>query len=223
MVGRKTQVTGGQGMPRSLLATLAGLCVLATCADSAGQSIIRYRGDHAPYAVELEPHLVLGLFDPPGSASGTGLGAGGRASIQIVKNGFIPTINNSVAIGFGLDFLSYSGGAVASRGTCVRYAPNPAPDPSPGVAAPPVCVEVQQGGSPTNYAVLPVVMQWNFYLTRKWSVFGEPGLAFYWDDYAWLRASPVLYLGGRYHFSDRTTLTLRLGYPTFSLGVSFFL
>jgi hypothetical protein len=30
-------------------------------------------------------------------------------------------------------------------------------------------------------------------------------------------------VGGRWHFSDIASLTFRFGYPTFSLGVSFFL
>jgi hypothetical protein len=198
------------------LATLLGLCILSVCAGAEAQSIIRYPGDHPPYYVELEPHVLLGPFNPPGTGQGTGFGGGGRASIEIVSKGFVPSINDSVAIGFGLDFLHYDGGAVAQRATCVRSVPPP-------TGGPPVCVEVSQNGSPTDYMVLPVVMQWNFFLTHKWSVFGEPGLAFYWDDYSWLRASPVLYLGGRYHFSDKTALTLRLGYPTFSLGFSFML
>lgn len=33
----------------------------------------------------------------------------------------------------------------------------------------------------------------------------------------------VLYAGGRYHFTDDIALTMRIGYPTFSLGVSFLL
>jgi hypothetical protein len=31
----------------------------------------------------------------------------------------------------------------------------------------------------------------------------------------------VLYAGGRYHITDRITLTIRIGYPTFSIGASF--
>jgi hypothetical protein len=33
----------------------------------------------------------------------------------------------------------------------------------------------------------------------------------------------TLYAGGRYHFSDSVALTLRIGYPTLSVGVSFFM
>jgi hypothetical protein len=195
---------------------LAGVIVIMAGGNATAQSVIRYPGDHPHYTVELEPHAVFGLFNPPGTGEGTGLGAGGRASLEIVRKGFVPTINDSVAIGFGLDVLHYSGGALAQRATCISSV-------APPTGGPPVCVAVRQDGSPTNYAVLPVVMQWNFFLTRQWSVFGEPGFAFYWDDFSWVRASPVLYLGGRYHFSDKTTLTMRLGYPTFSLGVSFLL
>jgi hypothetical protein len=31
----------------------------------------------------------------------------------------------------------------------------------------------------------------------------------------------VFYAGGRWHFADYAALTLRVGYPTFSAGVSF--
>jgi hypothetical protein len=70
-----------------------------------------------------------------------------------------------------------------------------------------------------GYFLVPVVMQWNFWLTTHWSVFGEPGIAF---TNAPLRGfDPVLYVGGRYHFTERIALTLRAGYPDFSAGVSF--
>jgi len=200
----------------SVLASVLGLGITATAVDAAAQSTIRYPGDRSLYQVELEPHLLLGAFDPPGSGSGTGLGAGGRASIELVKRGFVDSINDSVAIGFGLDFLHYGGSSVAQRGTCVAWASNPS-------GGPPVCTEIHQPGSPADYMVIPVVLQWNFWLTHKWSVFGEPGLAMYWDDYSALRISPVLYLGGRYQFSDKLGLTFRIGYPTLSIGLSFFL
>ncbi len=75
---------------------------------------------------------------------------------------------------------------------------------------------------------LPVVMQWNFWLSRNWSVFGEPGLAFRvgerlsgkHDDHLGVLG---LWVGGRFHFTDRVALTMRVGRPTFSVGVSFLL
>ena len=57
-------------------------------------------------------------------------------------------INNSVAIGFGLDLLHYD--------SCWYNAPCSA-----------------------NYIHIPVVMQWNFYVAQRWSVFGEPGLVIF--------------------------------------------
>ena len=69
--------------------------------------------------------------------------------------------------------------------------------------------------------VVPVVMQWNFWLSTHWSVFGEPGVAvaFGSRDYV----VPTFSAGGRYHFNERIALTMRLGYPALTVGVSFFL
>ncbi len=71
---------------------------------------------------------------------------------------------------------------------------------------------------------VPVVMQWNFWLTTHWSVFGEPGVGFALNPFKGRDlAHPVIDLGGRYHFSDKIALTLRVGYPAVSVGASFFL
>ena len=176
---------------------------------ASAQSIIKNPGDHPTYAVELEPHLTLGwghLY------RGNGLGVGGRVSIKIVENGFVKSINNSVAIGLGLDWLRYGDCYYYDRrGRNVAY------------------------GCGASYFVLPVVMQWNFWLSPKWSVFGEPGLYVYhgvYDNYCGAFADCsyptrtsvdfAFYAGGRFHFSDTVALTMRLGYPTASVGVSFF-
>jgi hypothetical protein len=68
---------------------------------------------------------------------------------------------------------------------------------------------------------IPVVMQWNFFLSESWSVFGEPGGGLWLGKDVF--PSPAFYAGGRYHFSDAVTLTMRVGYPTFSVGASFLL
>jgi hypothetical protein len=172
------------------------------------QSIIKNPGDHPDYKVELEPHLALGwghLYH------GSGFGLGGRVGINIVDNGFVKTINNSVAISFGLDWIRYS--------DCYYY------DRRWGY------------GCGASYFVFPVTMQWNFWLTPKWSVFGEPGLYFYhgvYDD-DWCDRNRfagcgyptrdgvdfAFFAGGRFHFNETVALTMRLGYPTSSIGVSF--
>jgi hypothetical protein len=67
-------------------------------------------------------------------------------------------------------------------------------------------------------------MQWNFWLTPHWSVFGEPGLGFALAGKgpAPDLLHPILMAGGRYHFNDKIALTLRVGYPAISVGASFF-
>lgn len=183
---------------------VAVLLAAALCEASArADDTIRRPGDHPFYAVEAEPHLVFGWGGPyaPG-----GFGLGGRLSIPIVHNGFIPTINNSIAISFGADWVHYE--------SC-WYA----------------------GSCSANYFDLPIAMQWNFYVAHRWSVFGEPGAVLYFGSYPdcplqpnlcpgrppTVGVVPALFLGGRYHITDKTALTLRVGFPSFSVGFSFFL
>ena len=137
---------------------------------------------HPNYRFEAEPHGLLGYGGPFLRGRGD-LGVGFRGTIIILDNGFVPSINNSVGIGFGGDIFFRNG---------------------------------------TFF--IPVVMQWNFWLTTHWSVFGEPGIGF--------AANPAVdrdvfhfigYVGGRYHFNDRISLTMRLGYPALSVGASIFL
>jgi hypothetical protein len=69
--------------------------------------------------------------------------------------------------------------------------------------------------------LVPVVLQWNFWLSPHWSVFGEPGIAL--GSGRETEAWPVLDVGGRFLFTDRIALTMRVGFPDASLGVSFLL
>jgi hypothetical protein len=191
-----------------LLALGSGCGAFSLSANAAADTlIIRHPGDHSRYAFEAEPHALLGVIKPPGEGKGTGLGLGFRGTVTLLDNGFVPTINNSIGIGFGLDWVHYGHG----RDHCVR-------DPGPSG----VC-NVDNSES-INNLWFPVVMQWNFFLSRQWSVFGEPGLALHYEsvpgDHS-VRVDPHFYAGGRWHFSDRMTLTMRIGYPTFSVGVSF--
>jgi hypothetical protein len=69
--------------------------------------------------------------------------------------------------------------------------------------------------------IIPVVMQWNFWFTPKWSAFGEPGFALRFSHKN--RVHPHIGVGGRYMLTDSVALTLRAGWPASSVGVSFFL
>ncbi|HTM43347.1 MAG TPA: hypothetical protein VL137_00255 [Polyangiaceae bacterium] len=179
----------------TVVAPLAlGLLVTLTGLRSANaQNLIKNPTAHPHYSVELEPHLALD--DAFGNDA---FGVGMQAAIPIVDPGFVSTINNSVAIGFGLDWM-----------TARRY------------CAGPYCYR-------SNHILLPVVMQWNFWFTPNWSAFGEPGLTFHIDDdnspyNDTFYIHPAFEVGGRYNFNDKVALTLRVGVPVFTFGASFFL
>jgi hypothetical protein len=163
--------------------------------------------------VEIEPHAALGFLVP---SAGSGVGIGERVTIPIVRNGFVRSINNSVGIGFGIDWIHYSGCFFVRNavGQC----------------------------APLNRVWIPVVMQWNFYLSPHWSVFGEPGLAIAYSDWGEgcvvdngnrvfvcgpapnrVDVDPfIIFFGGQFRFSEGVALTMRVGWPYASVGVSFF-
>ncbi len=168
----------------------AALVVLAAPAR-ADRSIIKHPGRHPPYHFEIEPHALLGFGGPLGGPFERGhaeLGAGARATITIVKNGFVRSINNSVGIGFGADFYF-------------------------------------DRDFKNDVIHVPVAMQWNFWLTRRWSVFGEPGVGFHVRPRGGRGdlLGPILMAGGRFHFTRRVALTMRIGYPSVSVGLSLLL
>jgi hypothetical protein len=193
----------------------AVLAALFARSAAAQPLTIDHPGAHPPFSVELEPHLALGVSDPPGPGVESGIGAGLRASFEIADNAFVPRIDDSVAIGVGADWLHYSGNGDARSATCARFVT--------GTSGNPVCVEVSGAGGRSNYLFVPVDLQWNFWLSSRWSAFVEPGLSLYWLDGGHLGVTPAFSFGGRVHLTPKIALTLRIGYPTFTLGASFFL
>ncbi len=186
--------------PTVLSLALLALFVATPGSEASADDTIKHPGDHPHYSVEVEPHLLLGW----GGGWGGGVGLGGRFTIPVVDNGFVSTINNSVGVGFGLDVLWYNG-----------------------------CYYAGGGCTATGFD-FPVVMQWNFFVAQRWSVFGEPGLVIYHNNWscpggcynygnAETFVEPALFVGGRYHVSDSVALTMRIGFPSFSFGGSFFL
>src|SRR5690606_37968201 len=75
---------------------------------SADTLVINRPGSHPNYVFEAEPHLLIGALPAPGPARGTGVGLGLRGTVEIVDNGFIGNINNTVGVGFGADWVHYS-------------------------------------------------------------------------------------------------------------------
>lgn len=208
-----------RGSPRpSLKVAASALVLLAVCSrpdTAAAQSTISRPGARFAYGFEAEPHVVFGPFGPPGSGrTSDGLGLGFRGTVELASQGFIAKINDSVGLGFGIDWLHHEYDNSFGDCTAWRGGPN-------GTR---ICVEVD-GGRQRDVLVFPLVMQWNFWLTRQWSVFAEPGLFLFAAEGSGesFGIRPLaLYVGGRYHFSDAVALTARLGYPSLSLGVSFF-
>jgi hypothetical protein len=176
----------------SVAATGAGLLSFAAEAKAS----IKNPNDHPSYKAELEPHLNAILwrrdygYGRSYRYSGVGdpeFGAGFRATIELGDPAFIPKLNNTVGISFGIDLTN-----------CVfcRY----------------------------DYSIwTPVTLQWNFFLHKKWSVFADIGGVIrsdgFYDD---IYVDPFFMAGGRFHFTDKVSLTMRVGYPFVSVGVSFF-
>lgn len=158
------------------------------------------------YDFELEPHLVVAWDNAPWAD--TGLGIGMQAAIPLMHNGPIDTINNNMAIGFGLNFSSYSD-----------------------------CNDYRGPGDPrwddcSVYGIhLPIVLQWNFYLTEIITVYGEPGLGIrhVWGDWETANGDfdhsetdpiPVFGGGAKFMFGRTAGLNIRIGYPLFTIGAS---
>jgi hypothetical protein len=159
----------------------------AEAAPSGNEStIIGIPNEHPDYHLEIEPHGLIAFGGPFNTWHGN-LGAGVRASIPLIGNGPIPSINNNLALGFGGDFFVGYG--------AVLFA--------------------------------PVVAQWNLFLLSHFSMFLEAGVAFTFGNRyqnnsdVWV--GPVLGLGGRYHFTERLALTVRLEYPALAVGLSIYL
>lgn len=186
--------TGFSGSNRTVLGALtaaASLGVLALSSPAMAQNLIKSPTAHSQYSVELEPHLA---FDILGDDD---FGLGARATFEIVDPGFVTSINNTVGIGVGLDWLD---GDRCRAGVC----------------------------RDRDVLFIPIVMQWNFWFTPHWSAFGEPGLTLEFRDDDFVDGDDTdidvaFFVGGRYNFNDRIGLTLRLGRPMASFGVSFFL
>lgn len=185
-----------KALPSLVSVALAGATLLTLAPEA--QANIKNPNDHPRYFAELEPHGDLVFLHRdyglrrygPGRYNDFGdpeFGLGFRASIELADPAFIPKLNNTVAISFGLDF------------TDCRYCRR-------------------------DFTIWsPVTMQWNFFFNDQWSAFADLGATLRTDGFyrdVWFDF--VGMVGGRYHFNDSMSLTMRIGYPFFSVGVSFF-
>jgi len=199
---------------RLLFAALAALACLFSAGGALAQ--IKQPGAHPDYSLELDPHFIIQHAHGP-FFDDEGLGLGLRASIPFVRNGPIPQINNNVGISFGGDLAFFD----ADLG-CRNNGNDLLGDDCDG----------------TNLW-LPVTFQWNFFFTKVVSAFFEPGLAVSYWRRDWIDdcggdpcertasdldlAEFVVFFGGRFLFSERAGMTVRIGWPYVSVGGSFLL
>src|SRR4051794_12769020 len=87
---------------RVLLGSSCFVCVGAVASHAHAQSTIRVPGQRPAYSFELEPHVLLTPFGAPDYPSSEGYGLGVRGTVELAPEGFIPKLNDSVGIGFGL-------------------------------------------------------------------------------------------------------------------------
>jgi hypothetical protein len=177
-----------------------GLAALALpSVASAQEATMETLREPTAYPIEVEPHFTFGAENVYGD---TGFGAGLRLGVPVAA-GHLGRLPQNLAISFGGDVVHYDNcyyGAYCSA----------------------------------NYLMVPVALQWNVAVARPVSLFLEGGAFMYggWfthcapgdagcsppSDFGLL---PTVALGGRVHLGENVALTLRLGYPTSTLGVSF--
>ncbi|HPY20974.1 MAG TPA: hypothetical protein PLM08_25000 [Polyangiaceae bacterium] len=186
---------------------------------------IKQPGTHLRYGVEVEPHLLFMHDGHSWYGDDDGWGPGVRLSVPIIEDGPINTINNSLAIGFGLDWAHFKGHCW-SPAWRVRPSPN---DPY---------YHYWYEKCSANEIWVPVVLQWNFFFTDFVSAMAELGPSIVrrsWEYYVpcpggWckdteadLDLEPLIFHAGvRLHFSQSVGMTIRLGWPYLLAGASLF-
>lgn len=160
-------------------------------------------GRHARYHVELEPHLVW-QWTGDEAARDDGIGLGFRASIPVLDNGPVPTINNNLAVTFGLAWAHFP--------ECRGFDDCDEDD----IWVP---VTMQWNFFLTQMiSVFPEVG------------LGFRHASFAYDDScsrrdcrtSSLEVHPIVLFGARFRLTDMIALVLRLGTPSLNFGVSFF-
>jgi hypothetical protein len=178
-------------------------CALCLAAPASAQ--IDRPGAHPNYSVELEPHGLVQWDVEPSNHTGFGLGL--RASIPVIRSGPVQTINNSLAVAFGLDW-AHSGHCHASVGR----------------------VAITGNCDVDNFEI-PLVLQWNFFFTDIVGLLVELGLDVRYETWDSIddnndddvEVFPQFLVGPRFIVGRNIAIPIRIGFPYLSVGVSFLL
>lgn len=177
------------------LSAALATAITITAAEARAQSVIERPRQHVDYVVELEPHIDLGFWR--------------------YHRGYAHGQRNFGDPEFGGGF----------RATIVLADPAFIKRLNNNVG---ITFGVDVTGCPSSYCYdrtvrfwAPVGVQWNFFVTRRFSAFPEAGFVLHADRGGVL---PDFFAaaGARYLFGDRTAVTFRIGYPFVSVGISFF-
>ena len=200
-------------VPRRFESLLVFLAGVMLCCSPPRAEAQPYPGKSAPdYRVELEPHLVLQWTRGP-YGNDDGVGVGLRAAIPVLDNGPLPNFPNNLAVSFGLDWVHFDG-----------------------------CGHDDDDDCGADSFLIPVAVQWNFWVTSWLSLFPELGLAIEHASWDWegpgdcgpgpgpddcddgsdTDVELVLWIGARFAVSRDVAVMLRLGTPSVLIGVSFF-
>jgi hypothetical protein len=191
---------------------VSSVVLLGLCSASAAAQI-RSPGSHPKYGVELEPHLVVQWsYEPYWNDEGIGVGL--RASIPLIQNGPVRTINNNLALGFGLDWAHFDCGPYDSCDVDSFWFP----------------LVVQWNFFITSaISLFPELGLGIQYATLDWAgripanCVRIQGVDVCNDNVDDVSVHLVFWFGARFQLTNEIALTLRLGTPSLLFGVSIFL
>ena len=181
--------------------------------SSSAAAQIRSPGSHPRYTVELEPHLVVQWANEP-FWNDSGIGVGLRASIPVIESGPVTTINNSLAIGFGLDWAHFDCGPYDACDADGFFFPLVAQWNFFITKAISLFPELGLG---IQYSVL----DWDGRVPAD--CVRIQGVNVCDDDVDDIDVNLAFWFGARFALSEAIAFTLRLGTPSLLFGVSIFL
>jgi hypothetical protein len=182
-------------------AVFCGLASSAHAADAVPPSKEPRAAWHPKYATEIEVHGTVAAFDK----FFVGLGGGARFSFPVWQNTPFKSFDNDLGFSIGVDIIRYG-----------AYKPADPREPTLRVAA----------------YYIPVALQWNIWLGARASMFLEPTLLYRVASYIdncdkstykcapETRFVPTGAIGLRFRIADHIAGTIRVGWPTATLGVS---